>query len=264
MWISPSFDPVLLALGPVQIHWYGVMYLLGFVGAYAVGWWRFRQGALPLSLAALSDFIFFWMVLSVVIGGRLGYVLFYQPSWLWQDPLAIFRIWEGGMSFHGGLLGVLVGTLLYARAHQLNFWALTDMEALMIPIGLFFGRIGNFINGELWGRPTLQAWGVVFPWVDGQPRHPSQLYEAFLEGIVLGIILWGYARRPRPDGAISGLFLMGYGLFRGLVECFREPDRHVGFILNNWLTVGQLLSLPLIIAGLVIFVSHGGMSCKRT
>ncbi|MFP4080525.1 MAG: prolipoprotein diacylglyceryl transferase [Ectothiorhodospira sp.] len=244
----PFIDPVAIGIGPVAIHWYGLMYLLGFAAFWILGRLRTRQPWSPLTAQQLGDLLFYG-VLAVILGGRLGYVLFYQWEPLLQNPLMVLRIWEGGMSFHGGLLGVLLATGLYARRQGIGFFRLTDFVAPLVPIGLGLGRIGNWINGELWGKPTDLPWAMVFPAADHLPRHPSQLYQAFLEGLVLFTVLWLFTRHPRPTGAASGLFLIGYGLFRLVIEFVREPDGHLGYLAFGWLTMGQLLSLPMILAG---------------
>jgi len=244
----PDIDPIAFTIGPLAVHWYGLMYLVGFIGFWVLGVWQVRHRQPPLSEQQVGDLLFF-AVIAVVIGGRLGYMLFYHPGLLAQEPLSLFRIWEGGMSFHGGLVGVLLTLWYYGHRTGAGFLRMGDFAAPMVPIGLGAGRIGNFINGELWGRVTDLPWGMVFPHVGPRPRHPSQLYEAFLEGVVLFTVLWLFARRPRPTGAISGLFLLLYGLLRFLVEFFRAPDPHMGFIAFGWLTMGQALSLPMALAG---------------
>ncbi|VAW99945.1 Prolipoprotein diacylglyceryl transferase, partial [hydrothermal vent metagenome] len=199
----------------------------------------------------ISDLIFYG-ALGVVLGGRIGYTLFYNFGHFIDDPVSVLRIWEGGMSFHGGLLGVLVAMWLFGRKYKHSFFALTDFVAPLVPIGLATGRLGNFINGELWGQSTNLPWGIVFPGGGPLPRHPSQLYEMFLEGIVLFIIVWIYSAKPRPRMAVSGVFALGYGVFRFAVEFVRQPDEHLGFIAFGWLTQGQLLSAPLILTGIVL------------
>jgi phosphatidylglycerol:prolipoprotein diacylglycerol transferase len=248
MIMYPEIDPVLFQLGPLKIHWYGTMYLIGFCLAWWLGSRRAQQKDAIITPAQMSDVIFYG-VLGVVLGGRIGYVLFYDLSTFLTTPLSLFYIWQGGMSFHGGLIGVLVAAWLYARKINRRFFEVTDFVAPLIPLALGVGRIGNFINGELWGRPTDLPWGMVFPHVDNIARHPSQLYQAVLEGVVLFIILWLFSKRPRPTMAVSGLFLIGYGLFRFLVEFVRTPDAHLGFIAFGWMTMGQLLTLPMLIAG---------------
>ena len=267
-----NINPIAFSIGPLAVHWYGIMYLLGFLGAWYLGNRRRQQGRLPVSYEQFSDLAFYAM-LGVIVGGRIGYMLFYiSPSWIWTDPLALFRVWEGGMSFHGGLLGVLVAGWWWSRRNKIFFFDAMDFLAPLVPIGLGLGRLGNFIGGELWGRRTDAPWGVIFPrsledistsretlykmYLDGQlnheARHPSQLYEFTLEGIVLFAVLWIYSRKPRPRYAVSGMFALLYGLFRFGVEFVREPDVQLGFIAFDWLTMGQLLSIPLIVAGIVL------------
>ncbi|MGB3290835.1 MAG: prolipoprotein diacylglyceryl transferase [Burkholderiaceae bacterium] len=248
----PQIDPVAIQLGPVAVHWYGLMYLIGFGLVWLLGRWRIRQGKTDLSTRDLEDLIFY-CVLGVVIGGRLGYVLFYKPGDYLAHPLEIFYLWQGGMSFHGGLIGVAVVMLLFARKLGKSPFEIADFLAPMIPLGLAAGRLGNFINGELWGRPTTLPWGMVFPQAgDGLARHPSQLYEMGLEGFALFALVWWFARKPRPTGQVSAVFLMGYGVFRFLVEFTREPDNYLG-LLAGGLSMGQLLSLPMVLAGALIF-----------
>lgn len=248
MWVH-DIDPVLLDVGPLKVHWYGVMYLVGFFAAWWLGCVRARKPGSGWTEEQVSDLIF-WGAMGVVLGGRFGYVLFYNFDQFLADPLWLFAVWEGGMSFHGGLLGVIFVLWLWGRKHRKSLLEMGDFVAPLIPIGLGAGRVGNFIGGELWGRATDLPWGVVFPrTADGIARHPSQLYEFVLEGVLLFIILWWYSSRPRPRMAVSGLFLMFYGLFRSLVELVREPDSHLGFLAFDWLTMGQLLSLPMILIG---------------
>jgi phosphatidylglycerol:prolipoprotein diacylglycerol transferase len=249
----PQIDPVLLQIGFVKIHWYGVMYLIGFMLAWWLGTYRARRPQAVIVPEQISDFVSY-TALGVILGGRLGYVLFYNFSQYEANPLAIFKIWDGGMSFHGGFIGVLIATWFYARKINTTFFQLTDFIAPLVPLGLAAGRIGNFINGELWGRPTDLPWGMVFSAVDTLPRHPSQLYQAALEGVVLFIILWLYSHRPRPTMAVSGLFLIGYGTFRFFIEFVREPDKHLGFIAFQWMTMGQLLTLPMLIIGILFMI----------
>lgn len=267
-----DIDPIALSLGPVQIHWYGVMYLLGFIAAWWLGRRRIRAGRLPgVSEQGFGDLLFYAM-LGVVLGGRVGYVLFYAFGDLLQNPLMLFRIWEGGMSFHGGLLGVMLGVWLWSRRNRTHFMDSMDFIAPLVPVGLGLGRLGNYIGGELWGKPTGGDWGVVFPRtlpteyatlpierlralhaqgaLDAFARHPSQLYQAVLEGVVMAALVWWFSSRPRPRYAVGGLFALLYGLFRFLVEFVREPDAHLGYLAFGWLTMGQVLSLPLILLGL--------------
>ncbi len=249
----PNIDPVALDLGPVQVHWYGLMYLIGFVG----GWWLGRVRARRLNSGWQVDEIgdlLFYVALGVVLGGRVGYVLFYNFAAFVERPWVLFEVWQGGMSFHGGLLGVLLAMWLYGRKTGRSFFVVTDFIAPYVTIGLGAGRIGNFINGELWGGPTDLPWGMVFPFVDQQARHPSMLYEAVLEGPVLFLILWWYSQRPRPTMAVSGLFLLCYGLFRFGVEFVREPDAHIGYLAWGWLTMGQVLTAPMTLFGILLLV----------
>lgn len=250
----PQIDPVAISLGPVQIHWYGLMYVVGLVAAWWLG--RRRAHRLGLSHDDIGDLIFYGAV-GVILGGRLGYALFYGLDQLLANPLWLFRVWDGGMSFHGGLAGVLIAALLFARKHRLAFFQLTDFIAPLVPIGLGAGRLGNFINHELPGRISDVPWAMVFPPMMGlgpEPRHPSALYEFALEGVVLFAVLWWLSRRPRQRGLISGLFLVLYGAFRFTVEFVRLPDPHLGFVAFGWLTMGQLLTLPMLIAGLALVV----------
>jgi phosphatidylglycerol:prolipoprotein diacylglycerol transferase len=228
------------------------MYLIGFALVWLLGRWRINHGKADFTLRDLEDIIFY-CVLGVVIGGRLGYVLFYKPGDYLANPLHIFYVWEGGMSFHGGLIGVITVLLIFARKRGRTLLEIGDFVAPLIPLGLAAGRLGNFINGELWGRPTTLPWGMVFPQTgDGVARHPSQLYEMGLEGFALFALVWWFARKPRPTGQISAVFLMGYGVFRFMVEFTREPDYFLG-LLAGGLSMGQLLSLPMIVAGAIIF-----------
>ena len=267
-----DINPIAFPVGPLAVHWYGIMYLFGFVGAWYLGNRRRLQGRLAISQDAFSDLMFYG-ALGVIIGGRIGYELFYvSPEWIWTDPLALFRVWEGGMSFHGGLLGVLAAGWLWSRRNKIFFFDAIDFVAPLVPIGLGLGRLGNFIGGELWGRHTDCRGGVIFPrslenistsrdelyrmylagQLNNEARHPSQLYEFALEGIVLFAVLWIYSRKPRPRYAVSGMFALLYGLFRFSVEFVREPDVQLGFVAFDWLTMGQLLSIPLIVVGIVL------------
>lgn len=249
----PHIDPVAVSLGPVAVHWYGLMYLLGFLAAWWLGRVRAARPGSGWRREEPADLLFYGAV-GVVLGGRLGYVVFYDLGAYVQDPLAILQVWRGGMSFHGGFLGVLVAMAVYARRSGRGFFQVTDFIAPLVPPGILAGRIGNFINGELWGGPTDLPWGMVVggPYWGEVPRHPSQLYEAALEGLALFLILWFYSRRPRPTMAVSGLFLVGYGVFRFLVEFVRVPDAHIGYIAFGWLTLGQALSLPMVVFGVLL------------
>lgn len=248
----PEIDPVAIQIGTLKIHWYGLMYLFGIAGAWLLANYRVNRDGLQWQAEEINDLVFY-AALGVILGGRIGYLLFYDfANWL-HDPLRIIRFWDGGisgMSFHGGLLGVILAIKIYGWRYHRAFWETIDFVAPLVPIGLGLGRLGNFINGELWGRKTDAFWGMVFPHVDSFARHPSQLYEFFLEGIVLFIVLWVYSSQPRPRMAVSGLFAIGYGVFRFIVEFFREPDAQLGFIAWDWLTMGQLLSVPMILFGI--------------
>jgi len=248
----PDINPIAISIGPLPIHWYGLMYLVGFLAAWGLLSWRREQSTLKLTSSQLSDLLFY-AALGVIIGGRLGYVIFYDWAYFVANPLFIFQTWKGGMSFHGGLIGVILALWIYTKLNQRSLIELTDFVAPVVPLGLGAGRIGNFINSELWGRVTDLPWGVIFPNGGDLPRHPSQLYEFLLEGVVLFLILWIFSSRPQPKGAISGLFLVLYGLFRLTIEIFREPDLQIGFILR-WFTAGQLLSLPMILFGIILLV----------
>lgn len=248
MFVHPQFDPIALHLGPLAIRWYGLMYLTGFLAVLLLGRYRIKHGAnAPITHQQLDDLLFYG-VLGVVLGGRLGYVLFYKPDYYLLHPLEIFYVWEGGMAFHGGFIGVMAAMWLYVRKHGKRWLEVMDFLAPLTPIGLGAGRLGNFINGELWGRATDAPWAVAFPQHDMLPRHPSQLYQFALEGVVLFLVLWGFSRKPRPAGAVSGLFLIGYGLFRFLVEFVREPDAFMPPLALG-LTMGQWLSVPMILIG---------------
>lgn len=245
----PLIDPVAFSLGPLKVHWYGLMYLFGFVAAWLLARWRVKHYQLDWTNEQVSDLIFY-AALGVILGGRIGYMVFYGTEHLLANPLSLFKLWEGGMSFHGGLLGVAIAVALYARRIKKPFFEVTDFIAPLVPLGLAAGRAGNFINGELWGRVTDVPWAMIFPNSGGLPRHPSQLYELLLEGVLLFIVVWYYARKKRPAGCVSAIFLITYALCRLFVEFFREPDVQLGFLAFDWLTMGQLLSIPMLLAGL--------------
>jgi phosphatidylglycerol:prolipoprotein diacylglycerol transferase len=251
MLVHPQFDPVAIHLGPLAVRWYGLMYLVGFALVWSVGRYAIKTRPHVGWTAQELDDVLFYGILGVIIGGRLGYVLFYKLSEYLSAPLHILYVWEGGMSFHGGLLGVIAAVAWYTSTRHRSFLSLMDFIAPLAPLGLAAGRLGNFINGELWGRVTDVPWAMVFPNVDPQPRHPSELYEFGLEGVLLFIVLWWYAARPRPRGAVSAAFLIGYGLVRFGVEFTREPDSYLGLLALN-LSMGQWLSLPMVAAGLTM------------
>lgn len=250
MLIAPNIDPVALHLGPVQIHWYGLMYVFGFVALWWLATRRAKQPGSGWTPEQVSDIVFYG-ALGVILGGRIGYVVFYNLSLYLANPWSVFRVWDGGMSFHGGLIGVMLAMWLWGRSQQKSFLQVADFLAPWVPIGLGAGRIGNFLNQELWGRVTDVPWGMVFRNAGPLPRHPSQLYQAALEGLALLIILWLFSRKPRPVGAVTGLFGLCYGLFRFMAEFVREPDAQLGFVLGPF-TQGQLLSLPMIVGGAAI------------
>jgi phosphatidylglycerol:prolipoprotein diacylglycerol transferase len=248
---QPTIDPVAFSIGPLAVRWYGLMYLAGFAAAWWLGVSRIRKGLAPVTREAFDDLIFYG-VLGVILGGRLGYVLFYKPGYYAAHPLEIFYVWQGGMSFHGGLLGVMAAMAFAARKHRVDYLRLMDFVAPLCPLGLAAGRLANFINGELWGRATDLPWGMVFRGAGPEPRHPSQLYQFALEGLALFVVLWWFSAKPRPRGQVSGLFLIGYGAFRFIAEFAREPDAFLG-LLALGLSMGQWLCLPMIAGGLWLF-----------
>lgn len=269
-----NFDPVAISIGPLDIHWYGIMYLLAFLSFWMLANHRaVSQAWRGWSKQDVSDILFYGM-LGVILGGRIGYMLFYGFESLLRNPLTLFKVWDGGMSFHGGLLGVILAMAWFGRRTHRTFWQVSDFVAPIVPLGLAFGRLGNFIGGELWGRLTDVPWAMIFAkstgflpgksaaleeaWrsgaLDHLARHPSQLYQAGLEGLLLFIMLMWYSRKSRPRAATSGLFLLGYGVFRLVVEFFRQPDEHLGFLAMQWLTMGMVLSIPMIGAGIIIMV----------
>jgi phosphatidylglycerol:prolipoprotein diacylglycerol transferase len=251
MLIHPDFDPIAISIGPLAVRWYGLMYLVGFAGFFWLGARRIQQGLAPVTRAQLDDLLFLG-VLGVILGGRLGYVLFYKPAYYFTHPLEILALWQGGMSFHGGLLGVMLAMAFAAWRHKIDWLRLMDFVAPLVPLGIAAGRFGNFINGELWGRETSLPWGMVFRHAGTAPRHPSQLYEFALEGLVLLALLWWFSSKPRPRGQVSALFLIGYGAARFAVEFAREPDSFLGFLALG-LSMGQWLCVPMIAAGLWMF-----------
>lgn len=269
-----DIDPIAFSIGPVAVHWYGIMYLIAFAAFWWLGERRRRAGRLPVGPTAFSDLAFYGMI-GVILGGRVGYMLFYATPELLADPLSLFRIWEGGMSFHGGLLGVLVAMWYWSRRNGMHFFDVMDFVAPLVPIGLGTGRLGNFIGGELWGRHTDLPWGMIFPraidtaghsieqlkamagagQLAAEARHPSQLYQMLLEGVLLFCILYFVSMKPKPRYLVSGLFALFYGLFRFGVEFVREPDAQLGYLAWGWLTMGQILSLPLILLGVVLLLA---------
>jgi len=246
----PEIDPIIFALGPLKIRWYGLMYVIAFLLAWWLARIRARKSWSIIKPVQVDDLLFYGM-LGVIVGGRVGYAIFYGWDQLTSDPFYLIKITQGGMSFHGGLAGVMIAMWLYSRHLGVRAWGVLDFVAPIVPLGLGFGRIGNFINGELWGKPTDVAWGFE---VNGIVLHPSMLYEALLEGFVLFAILWVFSSKERPYMSVSGLFLLFYGLFRFAVEFVRVPDSHLGYLAMDWLTMGQVLTLPMIILGSILLV----------
>ena len=261
----PEIDPVALSIGPLKVHWYGIMYLISFIAVWRLFLVRSRQPWSSVKSDQVEDIIFYG-AMGVILGGRFGYVFFYQFQRFLEEPLWLIKLWDGGMSFHGGLLGVLFALFLLSRKFGIRFIQLGDFVAPMVPVGLFFGRMGNFIGQELWGRPTEGWWAMVFPNDPEQlARHPSQLYQAFLEGLLLFTVLWLLSKKPRPTGFLSGAFLAGYGIFRMIAEFAREPDAHLAdSLIFGWVTRGQLLSLPMLFAGLGLIVWAVMQNNKKT
>jgi len=252
----PIIDPIIFSIGPVSLRWYGMMYLIGFLAAMFIANKAADKSSGEWTREQVSDLLFYGFM-GVIIGGRVGYVLFYQFDYFLTEPLYLFKIWTGGMSFHGGLLGVTAAVYLFAKKVNKSFLQVGDFVVPLVPIGLGMGRLGNFINAELWGRQTDVPWAMVFPTDPLQlPRHPSQLYEFFLEGVVLFVILYAISRKPRTLGLVSGVFLIGYGVFRSIIEFFREPDAHLGLYFS-FISKGQILSIPMILIGiLVIYIGY--------
>jgi phosphatidylglycerol---prolipoprotein diacylglyceryl transferase len=257
MLIYPHINPIALSIGSLKVHWYGIMYMLGFIFFLFLGKWRIRYYKHPVFTTVMVDDFLFYGALGVILGGRIGYCLFYKPLFYLANPADIFKVWDGGMSFHGGMLGVLFALWLLSRKLKCSFFEVSDFVAPLVPIGLFFGRCGNFINGELWGRISESGlpWMMFFPNSGTMlPRHPSQIYEALGEGVLLFLILWIFANKPRKVGQVSGVFMIGYGIIRFGLEYFREPDSFlIEFAQSTGLSMGQWLSLPMIIIGLVIY-----------
>lgn len=263
--VHPDFNPIAFQVGPLAVRWYGLMYLVGFVLFVLLARAQLKRPHIAAQgwTAKDIDDLMFYGVLGVIVGGRLGYVLFYKPGYYLAHPLEALMVWHGGMSFHGGFLGVLVAMAWWGVQHRRTFFEVTDFIAPCIPTGLAAGRLGNFINGELWGRPTDVPWAMVFPRVDALPRHPSQLYQFALEGVLLFVILWRVSRRPHPPGVVSAVFLIGYGAFRFIAEFAREPDDFLGLL--QWgLSMGQWLSLPMVLLGaLLAWLAHRGAFARR-
>ena len=252
----PDIDPIAIDLGVLQIRWYGISYVVGIL----LSWWLLnrrvsKQPSQGWNQEQVSDLIFYGTI-GIILGGRLGSVLFYNLPYYLSHPLDILKVWQGGMSFHGGFLGVLVAAIIFSRKTEHSFFKITDFLVPVVPVGLLFGRLANFINGELWGAPSNLPWAMIFPDVraGGIPRHPSQLYEALLEGVLLFIILWFFSDKIRPKMAVTGAFLLGYGVFRSLVEFVREPDFHIGYLAGEWLTMGHVLTLPMIVFGVILLL----------
>ncbi len=249
----PEISPIAFSLGPLAVRWYSLAYLFGILSAWFLLLRNIKKYQLPLDKAKVEDLVFY-VTLGIILGGRLGYAIFYGGAAMWQNPLHLLEIWKGGMSFHGGVAGVIIAVYVYVRKIQYSFLGLMDLVALYTPIGIFLGRLANFVNDELWGRVSNVAWAVRFPNGGFLPRHPSQLYEAFLEGLVMLVILnfaWRYKAVREKHGVVSALFVLFYGIFRMLLEQFREPDMQLGFIIGH-ITMGQLLSLPLVLTGVAL------------
>lgn len=253
MLVYHHIDPVAFVCGPLEIRWYGIMYLLGFLSAWVLSSIRCKKTYRSLTKSQIHDIIFYAFI-GVIIGGRVGHVLFYDFAHFIHKPWTIINLWNGGMSFHGGLIGVILFVSLFCYKHKCNVFDALDFIAPLAPIGLGAGRLGNFINGELWGNITSSSIGIVFPYAGPLPRHPSQLYEFLLEGVILFLILWFISSKPCPRSFISAHFLLWYGIFRFIAELFRQPDLHIGYLFFDWVTIGQLLSLPMIITGLVMLL----------
>lgn len=255
----PEIDPVIVSIGPLSVRWYGLMYIAGFLSGYLLVKKQIREQCNYNTEKIFIEYqhvdsLLFYLILGVIVGGRLGYVLFYNLSWYIAHPKEIFALWHGGMAFHGGAAGALIAGGIYSYIHKISFLKWSDRFTVTAPIGLGFGRIGNFINGELYGRTTDVPWGMIFPQGGLVPRHPSQLYEGFLEGPLLFAIIWPLRKKELPDGTITGIFFVAYAVLRIFAEFFREPDRQLGFIYEGWLTMGQLLSAVIFFAGICLCI----------
>jgi phosphatidylglycerol:prolipoprotein diacylglycerol transferase len=257
----PEIKPYIFKIGTLEVRWYGLMYILGFLAAYLIAVSTAKQKKLPLTKDDIADLVFA-LAVGLIVGARLGYALFYNASYYFANPFKVFAVWEGGMSFHGGLIGTIIAALYFSYKKKIGFFQIADMITPAAPIGLGLGRLGNFINGELYGRVTDVPWGIVFPTGGSQPRHPSQLYEAILEGPVLFLILWMIRRSKAPAGVLLWVFIACYGLFRTFVELFREPDQQLGFLFGTF-TMGQLLSIPLFILGTTLAILFYRMNPKN-
>lgn len=244
-----DLDPVAFAIGNIELHWYGLMYLIGFAVGWGLGRWRASRPDSGWTGAEVDDLLT-QVMLGCIIGGRLGYVIFYDPGAYLQEPLEILKIWHGGMSFHGGLIGAAAAFWIFGWLHHKTFLQVSDFVSPLVPQAIMWGRLGNFINGELWGKASDLPWAMVFRSAGPEPRHPSQLYEALLEGLILFIALWLYSSRPRKPGAVSGFFAIGYALARIIIEFVRLPDAHIGYLAFSWLTMGQVMSLPILLLGI--------------
>lgn len=253
--IHPEFNPVAFSLGPLSVHWYGLMYLAGFLAGQYLGIWRAGRDAWRGFTSDQVKDLLFYIIVGIIVGGRLGYVMFYNFGLFLDNPLYLLRVWEGGMSFHGGFIGVAAAVILFARHTHKNIWTVGDFVAPLVPPGILFGRFGNFLNGELWGRETDVAWGMIFPQANDMIiRHPSQLYQMAGEGFLLLVVLWWFSTKPRPRMSVSAAFMIGYGVLRTGAEFFREPDEHIGYLFGGYFTQGMLLSLPMIAIGVVLMV----------
>ena len=247
----PNIDPVAINLGPLKVHWYGIMYLVAFTTGWYLGTVRAKKPHSNWKPEEVGD-ILFYIAIGVILGGRFVNFLCYNFPKFLENPLLLFEIWKGCMSFHGGLIGVMVALWLFGRKTQRSFFAVSDFIVPLVPLGYGAGRVGNFIGGELWGKVTDVPWGMVFPRAGLEPRHPSQLYQAFLGGLVIFIVIWLYSSKPRPTMAVSGLFLSCFGIYRFTIEFFRQPDAHIGYLAFDWLTMGQVLSAPMVVLGVII------------